>query len=99
MRDPLLPVWKIALKHWDEVISSPSDYVGCIAEVNKQFELLIQVAADWDEWTDADVLMAAFFYCGYRDMIPGLKIEQKHIDIAIKLNRRRKDWGYEEQHG
>lgn len=101
MRTPLQPIWDLALKHWDEVIPDPGTYAACIAEVNKQFALFCeqQYSADEDAWTDSDVLMAAFFYCGYRDMIPGLVLEHKHMVIGITLNGRAKEREYQAKHG
>ncbi len=93
MRTPLQPVWDLALKHWDEVISSPADYAWCIEEANKQFLLWMRFTQDSDEWSDSDILMAAFYHLGYEEMIPGMNFDLIHKEINITLFNRYKGIG------
>jgi hypothetical protein len=92
MREPLQPIWDIALKHWDEVLPTASDYAAAIAEVCFQYEVYLGECRFGDQWSDADVLLATFMHCGYEESIPGLPIEQKHFQISQTLWDRSKHY-------
>lgn len=95
MRYPLKPIWDVALSHWDEVIPTPADYAACISEVNTRFEVWLGLCQFGDEWTDADVLLAAFWHMGYNnEIMPHLGMEPKHAEINRVLHdRAQKKWG------
>lgn len=90
MRTSLQLTWSLALKHWDEVLPTASDYAYAMEEVNSAFRMLLTRCHGEHEMPDDFILVVAFWYCGYRDAIPGMEITQAHVALGTMLLNRGK---------